>query len=81
MTTRSRPATEARSPARSSARGPNRRGGCEMSTVDAQAVIEALSRQIADLTVRLAVAEARAEQAERSLVDLMAEQEAAGAED
>lgn len=48
--------------------------------VDAQTVIEGLSRQIGDLTVRLVVAEARAEQAERALVDRMAEQESPGGE-
>lgn len=49
--------------------------------VEAQQVIEALSRQIGDLTVRLAVAEVRAEQAERALVDRSAEQEAVDADD
>lgn len=43
--------------------------------VDIAAVVIRLSRQIGDLTVRLAVAEARAEQAERSLVDLAAQEE------
>lgn len=47
--------------------------------VDAQMVIESLSRQIADLTVRLAVAEARATALERAEVDRAAAQEAADA--
>ena len=46
-----------------------------MTQVDAQDVIDRLSREVGALTVRLAVAEARAEQAERALVDKAAAEE------
>lgn len=48
-----------------------------MSSVDAQTIIDKLSREIASLTVRLALAEAQAEQAERALVEHVAESEGA----
>lgn len=44
--------------------------------VDVQQVVEKLAAQIGDMAVRLAVAEERAEQAERRLIDLMANEEA-----
>lgn len=44
-------------------------------TIEAQDVIDRLARQVSDMAVRLAVAEARADNAERSLVDALAEQE------
>jgi hypothetical protein len=44
--------------------------------VDVQQVIQKLAAQIGDMAVRLAVAEERAEQAERRLTDLVAEEEA-----
>ena len=48
--------------------------------VDVQAVIERLSRQIADLTVRLAVAESQVAAYERAEVDRMAAQESKNGE-
>lgn len=48
--------------------------------VDPNAVLARLSKQIGDLTIRLAVAEARAEHAERQVVDLLADKEGADVE-
>lgn len=44
--------------------------------VDAQQVIDRLARHIADLTVRLAVAESQVEAYKKAEVDRLAEQEA-----
>ena len=49
-------------------------------TVDAQEVIERLARQLAELAIRLAVAESRVTAYERAEVDRMAAQEADNAD-
>lgn len=47
------------------------------ANVDVNAVVSSLATQISELTVRLAVAEARLAAFERAEIDHMAEQEAA----
>lgn len=57
-----------------------RQRGTTVTNVDANAVIGSLAAQISELTVRLAVAEARVAAFERADVDRIAAEEAADGE-